>query len=77
MVFSVFRLRDFTIVWEIKVYDALESNKVEITFPKIRILPSNAAFPVSLDGWVDMGIASMVFTCALGPSLRGFGHWFE
>jgi len=61
-VFSVFRLRDFTIVWETKVYDAPKSNKVEITFPKIRILPSNVAFPMSLDGWIDMGIASMAFT---------------
>jgi len=64
-------------VWEIKVCDAPESNKVDITFPKIRILPSNTAFPVFLDCWVDIGIASMAFTYALGPSLCGFGNWFE
>jgi len=65
-------------VWEIKVCDAPESNRVEIILPKMRILPSKAAFLVSLSGgWVDIGTASMAFACTLEPSLCGFGHWFE
>jgi len=60
VVFSVFRFKVFTMVWEINVCDALESNRVEITFSKIRTLPSKAAFPLSLSGdWVNIETASM------------------